>query len=79
MPSSSQSALAARMYSSGSTRPPQRLCVFSRHSTFVRGKWFIASGGRTALRTASRSSVPSARFATVRGEQPPNCAADACS
>ena len=45
-----------RIRSSGQMLPPPRLCVFSRHTTFVRGKCSFC--GRKAERTSSAEKIP---------------------
>ena len=55
------------------TPPPQRLCVFSRHTSVVGGKWML--GPRTASSTSAGSSRPDASLGTVRITTPPRAEA----
>eukprot|EP00968_Pinguiococcus_pyrenoidosus_P001943 scaffold97_cov261-Pinguiococcus_pyrenoidosus.AAC.34 len=60
------------MYCGDRTLPPHMLCVFSRQTKRVCGKWFKGSCGRIAAFRLSMANVPSGSFGTVRGDTPPN-------
>ena len=64
-------------YARGSTLPPFLLCVFSRHTTVVRGKCW--SSARMAPSIAFTSIVPSASVVSCLGCAPMSVASPPCS